>query len=178
MASSRLNIPADVRREVLIEAGYRCAVPTCRNVIPVHLHHIDEVSQGGGPEPSNLIVLCPTCHSLYHSGQISKEAIRVYKSMLVALNNAVGKVAIDDLLFLHKQPHPLLSGDGVLRFASLIVAGLVRLEENVHVTPLGYRTPQYYGHRVHLTEKGTLLVEAWERGDDAAIQTALRAGSR
>src|SRR5918996_318262 len=172
MTRSRTKIPAAVRVEVLIEAGYRCAVPTCRTVIPVHLPHIDEVSEGGGHVASNLIVLCPTCHGLYHSGQISKEAVRVYKCMLVAFNHGLGKAAIDDLLFLHRHS-PVLSWDGVLRFASLIVAGLVRVEENIHVPPIGRPVPQWTGHRVHLSEKGKLLVEAWETGNDAAIQDAL-----
>jgi hypothetical protein len=175
MTRSKTKIPRVVREEVLIEAGYRCAVPTCRTVIPVHLHHIAEVSEGGGNLASNLIVLCPTCHGLYHNGQISKEAVRVYKNVLVALNQGVGKAAIDDLLFLHRHS-PLLSWDGVLRFASLIVAGLVRVEENVIVSPMGHRSPQYIGHRVHLSDKGKLLVEAWETGDDAAIQDALSIG--
>jgi hypothetical protein len=152
------RIPTAVRTEVLIEAGYRCAVPTCRNVVPVHMHHIDEVSKGGGNAASNLIALCPNCHGLYHSGEIPKEAIRVYKSMLVALNHGIGKAAMDDLLFLHSQSPPILSGDGVLRFASLIVAGLVRVEENYYTPPIGAPVLQYFGHRVHLTEKGTLLV--------------------
>ena len=48
-----------------MEAGYKCGNPTCRNVITLELHHIEYVSDGGGDDPSNLLVLCPYCHSEY-----------------------------------------------------------------------------------------------------------------
>lgn len=47
---SRTKIPGNVMRDVLIEAGYRCAVPTCRNILAIDLHHIVEVKDGGSNE--------------------------------------------------------------------------------------------------------------------------------
>ena len=38
---------------VLTEAGYRCAVPTCREILLLDMHHIWEVAEGGGDEESN-----------------------------------------------------------------------------------------------------------------------------
>src|SRR5207248_8959417 len=66
----RDNLPLKTRVIVLTEAGYRCAVPTCRSILALDMHHIWEVSAGGGDDPSNLIALCPTCHALYHRGNI------------------------------------------------------------------------------------------------------------
>ena len=60
---ARRAIPGDVQTVVLIEAGYRCASPTCRNILALDLHHIEEVHEGGGNEVANLIALCPTCHA-------------------------------------------------------------------------------------------------------------------
>src|SRR3989344_6722382 len=96
----RATIPSDVKREVLSEAGYRCAVPTCRNILAIDLHHIVEVRENGGNELSNLIALCPTCHALFTRGTITRDAINNWKLMLVSLNHAFDKESISNLLFL------------------------------------------------------------------------------
>jgi hypothetical protein len=57
---ARAPIPAALARDVLTEAGYRCALPTCRQILAIDLHHILEVREGGGNELHNLIALCPT----------------------------------------------------------------------------------------------------------------------
>src|SRR4051812_29981280 len=64
----RKNLSLKLRTIVLTESGYRCAVPTCRNILALDMHHIWEVSAGGTDDPSNLIALCPNCHNLYHRG--------------------------------------------------------------------------------------------------------------
>src|ERR1700730_4135225 len=78
---ARTAIPRDVKIQVLTEAGYRCAVPTCRNILAIDMHHIVEVNDKGPNEPYNLLALCPTCHALYTRGTISKEAINAWKTM-------------------------------------------------------------------------------------------------
>lgn len=98
----RTKIPRNVITNVLIEAGYRCAVPACRNILAIDLHHIIEVKEGGLNEESNLLALCPTCHALYTRGTISKEAIDAWKTMLVTLNHAFDQESISNLLFLSK----------------------------------------------------------------------------
>ena len=42
----RDKLPVNTRVMVLAEAGYRCAVPTCRNILALDMHHIWEVSGG------------------------------------------------------------------------------------------------------------------------------------
>ena len=69
-----MPIPA-VRREVLIEASYRCAVPRCLTALAIDVHHIDENASNN--DPSNLIALCPTCHSAFHRKTYSVEAIKL-----------------------------------------------------------------------------------------------------
>jgi hypothetical protein len=155
---------------VLTEAGYRCAVPTCRNILAIDLHHLVEISQEGPDEPANLIALCPTCHALFHRGVIKRESIAIWKGMLVALSHAFDTQAIDDLLFLYKLPADfLVSGDGVLKFSRLIAADLAtflrwRWREDGDYT---------FTYRVLLTQKGRHLVEAWERGDREALKNAI-----
>jgi hypothetical protein len=98
---ARTAISLDVKIQVLTEAGYRCAVPTCRNILAIDLHHIVEVKDGGRNEASNLLALCPTCHALYTRGTISRESINTWKMMLVTLNHAFDQESISNLLFLY-----------------------------------------------------------------------------
>ena len=97
---SRKAIPKPITVQVLTEAGYRCAVPTCRGILAIDMHHIIEVSVGGDNGPENLLALCPTCHALFHRGIISRDSIFAWKAMLVSLSHAFDTNTIDDLLFL------------------------------------------------------------------------------
>lgn len=171
MAKKRRRIPEAVRRHVLMEAGYRCGVPTCRNILAIDLHHIVPVSEDGGNEPDNLLPLCGLCHDLHHRGEIPPDAIRIWKGILVALNRAFDHETIDNLLFLQaldSKPRLIVSGDGVLRFSRLIAAGLATFKwQNV----TRERRPDTYS--VALTDKGKLLVEAWTEGNAAALEDVL-----
>ena len=73
------NISRKVRESVLIEAGYRCAVPTCRTILAIDIHHIVHVKAGGQDSIENLVALCPNCHALHHRGVIPSEAINQWK---------------------------------------------------------------------------------------------------
>ena len=117
----RKKIPMQVVREVLTESGYKCAVPTCRNILVIDIHHMVQVSEGGGNVLSNLLALCPNCHSLHHKHIISRDSIYAWKLMLVSLSRAFDTNAMDDLLFLKQTPSKKLqiSGDGVLKFSRL-----------------------------------------------------------
>jgi hypothetical protein len=169
----RRAIPDPIKREVLTEAGYRCAVPTCRTILAIDLHHLDRVADGGPDTRDNLLALCPTCHALHHRGEIPAEALAVYKGLLVALNEGIGREAKDLLLLLSPDnPHgcpPWFSSDGVLRFAGLIAAGLASVS-----IPMTQRSGDIFGtlFRVNLTQKGLAVVAAWKAGDKAALSEA------
>ena len=55
-------IPAKLKRRVLVEAGHRCAIPTCRQ-IEVQIHHIVPWADCQEHKYDNLIALCANCHS-------------------------------------------------------------------------------------------------------------------
>lgn len=154
---------------VLTEAGYRCAVPTCRGILALDMHHLWELAAGGGDEPFNLIALCPTCHALYHRGTISSDAIYAYKAMLVAISRAFDLEAVDKLLFLKMCPKDYLvvSGDGLLHFARLIAAGLASVEQKAN------NAWQIVTYAVNISEKGRLIIEAWEQGDRTRLSQLL-----
>jgi hypothetical protein len=46
--SNRKSIPDDIKRQVLIEAGYRCGVPTCRNILIARRKMHDELNTTEG----------------------------------------------------------------------------------------------------------------------------------
>lgn len=165
----RKNLPVTTIRILLTEAGYRCAVPTCRNILALDMHHMWEVSAGGGNDPSNLIALCPTCHSLYHRGTILVDAIYAYKAMLVAISRAFDLEAIDRLLFLDGCSHDFLvvSGDGVLHFDRLIAAGFASVEQKTN------NNFQIVTYTINISEKGKLLIDAWRQGDRTRLSLAL-----
>ncbi len=171
--SARKAVPTNVQLQVLIEAGYRCGVPTCRTILALDLHHMVEVSEGGANTPDNLLALCPTCHALHHRGTIPREAIFAWKSILVSLTQAFDRETLDLLLFLtHPQSGEglALDGAGVLRFARLIAAGLATFRLAIQNGPL-------FVYTVTLTPKGRLLVEGWRSGEQATVTQALASGA-
>ena len=166
--TKRTPLKESLKREVLAEAGYRCAVPTCRTILAIDLHHIIEVEEGGPNELSNLLALCPTCHALYTRGTISRDAINVWKTILVALNHAFDKESISNLLFLKNTANNMLpiSGDGVLKFSHLIASGLAEYKLIVQNGPLLLFV-------VYLTPKGNRIIDAWFSGNRDQVRQAL-----
>jgi hypothetical protein len=165
----RAKLPIKTVTIVLTEAGYRCAVPTCRNILALDLHHILEVSAGGGNGPENLVALCPTCHALYHRGTIKQDSIYAYKSMLVAIGRAFDLEAIDRLLFLEMLPKDYLvvSGDGLLHFSRLIAAALADVDQKAN------NNWNIVTYAVNISEKGRQLIHAWKQGDKTGIRAVL-----
>jgi hypothetical protein len=164
----RTHIPLDVRVAVLTEAGYKCGSPRCHGILALDLHHIVQVSEGGGNVLENLLALCLNCHGLYHRGTISRESIYVWKSTLVSLLRAFDLVALDQLLFLNKPEveRSQVTGDGVLGFMRLVSAGLATFELTLQNGPL-------FTYSVSLTPTGKQLVSAWSFGDRNAVAKVL-----
>ncbi|GHO52377.1 HNH endonuclease [Ktedonobacter robiniae] len=163
---ARQPISDSLKRQVLTEAGYRCAVPTCRGILALDLHHIVEVQEDGKNTLSNLIALCPTCHALYTRGTISKDAIYAYKATLVSLSAAFDREAVDNLLFLgisSPRRNLIVSGDGVLKFSSLIAAGYADYQQ------LANNASLIVTYTLGLTPKGAVLLNAWRSGDRSSL---------
>lgn len=83
MLPGRPAISADLRRQVLLEAGHRCAIHTCRHV-DVDVHHIVPWAQLPEHRFENLIALCPNCHRRAEKGDIDRKSLRLYKARLAA----------------------------------------------------------------------------------------------
>lgn len=180
---NRTRLSVAERHELLMEAGYKCGNPTCRNIITLEIHHIQYVSEGGGDEPSNLLPLCPYCHTMHHQAHIPVAAIRTWKSLLLALNHALDRRSLDLLLYLRKMGGKNIeySGDGLLQFAGLVASGLVEFDIRTHhaLTPpanirmggmdvMHHPVPHSYSMYaiVRLTVRGNNLLAAWLSGDE------------
>jgi hypothetical protein len=169
LRNERKKISLNTKSIVLTEAGYRCAVPRCRNILALDMHHMYQVAHGGGDSPSNLIALCSYCHDMYHRGNIPTEAIYTWKSMLVAISRAFDLEAIDSLLFLEplEKDFLVVSGDGLLHFARLIAAGLA--DTSMH----GYNNGLLVTYTINISEKGRMLITAWREGDRLKLKQVM-----
>ncbi|MER7035808.1 HNH endonuclease signature motif containing protein [Streptomyces albidoflavus] len=85
MAQDRPDIPTALKRTILVEAGHRCAIPTCRQT-PVELAHITPWSKIKEHTFDNLIALCPTYHTRFDRDDIDRKSMLQYKQNLEVLN--------------------------------------------------------------------------------------------
>ena len=79
------HIPNSLKRRLLEEAGYRCAVPTCRATDPLQFEHIEGWAETREHNFEDMIILCANCHSRVTSKKINKSAIKTYKHNLAIL---------------------------------------------------------------------------------------------
>jgi len=161
----RPPIPSELRRRVLIEAGHRCAIPTCRH-IDVDVHHIVPWEQCEKHEYDNLIALCPNCHRRADRGEIDRKALRIYKANLRFAIEKYSQFEMDILFELSKTgrrkglPFPTYLS---LLIKRLLDAGFVRIIENktgMFVGPVK-TTPDF----LVITDKGREFVQSLSFGE-------------
>ena len=92
--------------------------------------------------------------------------------MLLALNHAFDRESMNLLIYLYRTKNDTIwySGDGVLRFAGLMAAGLVQFGSQTVATPFQITQSS---HQIHLSQKGSLLVEVWLAGDEEKYRELL-----
>ena len=99
---SRPNVPAELKRRVLCEAGHRCAIHTCRH-IEVDIHHIVPWAKCKEHKYENLIALCPNCHRRADSGYIDRKSLKIYKANLRYAHDKFSQLEVDILFILAKE---------------------------------------------------------------------------
>ncbi len=88
---NRDAVPAATKRAVLVEAGHRCAIPTCR-ATTTEIAHIVPWAESHDNSFENLIALCPNCHTRFdQKKEIDRPAVKMYKHNLGILNNRYGE---------------------------------------------------------------------------------------
>lgn len=90
MSGGRPAIPRALDRAVRVEAGHRCAIPTCRATSGLQIHHIEKWSKVHEHSFENLILLCANCHARVTSGEIDRRSIAAYKSNLSVIASRYG----------------------------------------------------------------------------------------
>ncbi len=133
--TNRPLIPTNIKRKVLVEAGHRCAIPTCRH-IDVDVHHIIPWETCKKHEYENLIALCPNCHRRAHKkNEIDRKSLRLYKANLRFTHDRFSQLEVDVLFELDKQPQAniMWAPFNQLLLKRLIDSGLIQYT----VTPAG-----------------------------------------
>lgn len=88
---------------MLVEAGHRCAIPTCRH-IDVDIHHIVPWSETEAHDYDDLIALCPNCHRRADRGDIDRKSLRIYKANLRYAHDKFSQFEMDTLFDLGSIP--------------------------------------------------------------------------
>src|SRR5689334_4633700 len=103
---NRPDIPAEVKREVFIEAGHRCAV--CGEVSPLELAHIVAWSRSRDHSAHNLICMCAGCHQRADIERWGTKTLRTYKEKpwIRNANIVIGPAGSESLRPLHQIPPP------------------------------------------------------------------------
>lgn len=161
MAEGRPAIPRPLEREVLVEAGHRCAIPTCRTV-PVEIAHVVPWSRVQEHTFDNLIALCPTCHARYDAGEIDRQSMVIYKCNLALLLGRYGDVERRVLKGFAEHPEV----NYIDLPGGLQVFLLYLLEDGLLIDGgLAPWATQIQGVNTHdryfLTEKGRTFVDRW-----------------
>lgn len=122
---------------ILVEAGHRCSIPTCRN-INVEIHHIDEWAKVKKHEYENLIALCSNCHTMVEKKQIDKKSLLMYKNNLRFIYDRFTPFEIDFLFELYKEKEIQLLPVFELFLKRIIEAGYIDYRENqIHHIAIG-----------------------------------------
>ena len=98
---ARPAIAAELKRRILVEAGHRCAIPTCRH-IEIDIHHIIPWAQCQTHEYGNLIALCSNCHRRADRGDIDRKSLRLYKFNLRFAHDKFSNLEMDVMMELAK----------------------------------------------------------------------------
>jgi hypothetical protein len=166
MAEARPPLPAGLRRDVLFEAGHRCAIPTCRHTT-VEVAHIVPWAEVKTHEFANLIALCPNCHTTYDSGRIDRQSMLRYKSNLALLGSRYSDVErrVLEYFALHPDQREVWLPGGMNLFVMYLLrdgyleAGqtLTARAQASHI--FAYET--VVSQRYQLTDPGRAFVKNW-----------------
>ncbi len=115
---TRIAVPAEIERQIKVEAGFKCSMPRCDIRHCLHIHHIDEDPSNN--DPANLVLLCQNCHALATSGVVDRKACRAIKQTLTMQASPKSELeAMKDEIIAHMEqlvgrqtePQPLREED-------------------------------------------------------------------
>lgn len=144
-----------------MEAGHRCAIPTCRQT-PVELAHIEPWNTVKEHTFDNLIALCPTCHTRYDKGDIDRRAMLQYKANLSILNGRYGDLERRVLRYFATHP----DWDSIYLPKGLDILLMYLFDDGLLVekNDLKYLFSKE-GTMYQITSKGREFVERWLKAE-------------
>jgi hypothetical protein len=171
----RDTIPAEVVRAVLVEAGHRCAIPTCR-ATTTEIAHIVPWAQSQDNSFENLIALCPNCHTRFdQKKEIDRLAVRMYKHNLGILNNRYGEFErrLFEVLAKTGERVFVLGAAGDLLVANAVKDGFF---EDKNVAGMGFQVQSTDGYSKNfpmtftywVTDAGVAFIKRFAEGADIA----------
>ncbi len=172
---SRDTIPAEVKRAVLVEAGHRCAIPTCR-ATTTEIAHIIPWAETKDNSFENLIALCPNCHTRFdQKKEIDRPAVKMYKHNLGILNNRYGEFErrLFEVLAKSNERVFVLGAAGDLMVANAVKDGFF---EDKHVEGIGLQVNGSNGFSktfsmsftYWVTDAGVEFIKRFASGGDIA----------
>lgn len=168
MSNTRTTIPRPLARDVLVEAGHRCAIPTCRHPT-TEIAHIVPWATVREHTFDNLIALCPTDHARYDKGEIDRQSILMYKRNLGLLTSRYGESERRLLELFAKAPgsrefHYDRPMD--FEFMYLIEDGLLvkKIEQGNTTIRIKGMTNPLAPVQYALTDAGIQFVDRWRQG--------------
>jgi len=160
MTNDRPAIPEELRRRVLVEAGHRCAIPTCRH-IDVDIHHIVPWEKCKEHKYENLIALCPNCHRRASQGKIDRRSLLLYKANLRYTHDKFSQFEVDLLFEAYKlQPNKvlLLPTHMMLLAKRLVDAGYIKWTVRKAMAKVGGF--KLNADHITITNKGREFIDA------------------
>jgi hypothetical protein len=105
--STRAPVPEPVKRQILLEAGYRCAIPRYMHST-TEIAHIVPYEESEDNSPENLIALCPNHHTMYdYEKKIDRRAMRIIKQKLGIVSGRYND--FEQRVFRYFADHPEIS---------------------------------------------------------------------
>lgn len=171
----RDHIPDNVKRAVLVEAGHRCAIPTCR-ATTTEIAHIVPCAESNDNSFENLIALCPNCHARFDKKkEIDRLAVKMYKHNLGILNNRYGEFErrLFEVLAKSGERVFVLGAAGDLLVANAVKDGFF---EDKHIEGMGLEVAGSNGFRKNfpmsftywVTDAGLEFIKRYATGADIA----------
>lgn len=164
--ASRTAIPTEIKRRVLVEAGHRCAIPTCR--YPAYeVAHIEPYSKVKQHEYQNLIALCPNCHTRYDKGEIDRQSMLIYKRKIAFLSDRYSKFELNVMDYLRKNRRVCVYG--YLTVKNLMDDKLIENTETLSTLMYDDETEEVTEFVAALTSKGKKFLQEWADVNDESL---------
>ena len=154
------GVPMARKRMVLVEAGHRCAIPTCRHRT-TEIAHIVPESQGHDDTFQNLIALCPKCQKK----EIDRQSIRMYKRNLGILNSRYSdfeRRVFDQIAETDRRSFIVEAGLEI----PLLHAVNDGLLKRVELAPVAIQRGEQTDYKYEVTDEGLDFVNRYICGED------------